>query len=287
MSGEHPSRKDKQDDSMTEVDAIKRCTDGPVTFDSLCADLRALGVQSGMTMLVHSSMSALGWMPGGALTAVLALQEVLGEQGTLVMPTQSGDFSDPAHWQHPPVPESWWETIRQTMPVYDPDMTPTRKMGKIVDCFRSQRDTLRSSHPQLSFAARGPLAEQITANHALEYGLGENSPLARLYEQDAWVLLMGVKHGNNTSLHLAESRSKNAGSKTTQAQAPLLVDGQRQWVTFTDVDYDDEDFAKIGEEFEAQADQLRVAKIGYGEGRLFRQRLLVDYAVKWIEEHRS
>lgn len=272
---------------MSEVDAIKRCTDGPVTFDSLCADLRALGVESGMTLLVHSSLTALGWVSGGPQAVVLALQEVLSPQGTLVMPTHSGDFSDPGHWQRPPVPESWWETIRQTMPVYDPAMTPTRKMGKIVDCFRSQRDTLRSSHPHLSFAARGPLAEQITANHGLAYGLGENSPLARLYELDAWVLLMGVKHGNNTSLHLAESRSKNAGSKTTQASAPLLVDGKRQWVIFTDVDYDDEDFVRMGEAFEAQADQLRVAKIGYGEGRLFRQGPLVDYAVKWIEEQRS
>lgn len=273
---------------MTEVDAIKRCTDGPVTFDSLCTDLRALGVQSGMVMIVHSSLTALGWVSGGPQAVVLALQEVLGLQGTLVMPTHSGDFSDPGHWEQPPVPEDWWETIRQTMPVFDPDMTPTRGMGRIVECFRSQRDTLRSNHPHLSFAARGPLAEQITGNHGLAYSLGEDSPLARLYELDAWVLLLGVKHGHNTSLHLAECRAKNAGSRTIQAQAPVLVDDRRQWVTFTDVAYDaDEDFIKIGEAFESQADQLRVAKIGYGEGRLFRQRSLVDYAVKWIEEHRA
>ena len=272
---------------MTEVDAIQRCTDGPVTFDSLCADLRALGVESGMTMIVHSSLTALGWVSGGPQAVVLALQEVLGPQGTLVMPTHSGDFSDPAPWQHPPVPEDWWETIRQTMPAFDPAMTPTRGMGRIVECFRSQPDTLRSNHPHLSFAVRGPLAEQITADHGLEYSLGEHSPLARLYELDAWVLLLGVKHDNNTSLHLAECRAKNPGRKLMQAQAPIRVDGHREWVTFTDVDYDSDDFGKIGEEFEAQAKSLRVANVGYGEGRLFRQRPLVDYAVKWIEEHRA
>ena len=272
---------------MTELDTIKRCIDGPVTVESLCADLRALGVESGMTLLVHSSLSALGWVCGGAQAVVLALQEVLGSQGTLAMPTHSGDFSDPAPWQHPPVPENWWETIRQTMPAYDAAMTPTRKMGRIVECFRSQRDVLRSAHPHVSFAASGPLAEQITADHGLEFSLGEHSPLARLYELDAWVLLLGVGHGNNTSLHLAETRAKNAGRKTTQAQAPIMKDGRRQWVMFTDVDYDDEDFTRIGEAFEAQADQLCVAKIGYGKGRLFRQRPLVDYAVKWIEENRS
>jgi aminoglycoside 3-N-acetyltransferase len=159
-------------------------------------------------------------------------------------------------------------------------------MGRIVECFSSQRNTLRSNHPHLSFAARGPLAEQITANHSLEYSLGEHSPLARLYELDAWVLLLGVKHDNNTSLHLAECRAKNPGRKLMQAQAPIWVDGHRQWVTFTDLDYDSDDFAQIGEAYEAQDESLRGAKIGYGEGRLFRQRPLVDYAVKWIEEHR-
>ncbi len=78
---------------------LQRCTDGPVTFDSLCADLRALGVESGMTMIVHSSLTALGWVSGGPQAVVLALQEVLGPQGTLVMPTHSGDFSDPAQWR--------------------------------------------------------------------------------------------------------------------------------------------------------------------------------------------
>src|SRR5690625_5814784 len=68
--------------------------------------------------------------------------------GTLVMPSQTGDLSDPVNWGNPPVPEDWWEEIRQTMPPYHPEITPTRGMGQIAD----QKSTrLNSSHVATSY----------------------------------------------------------------------------------------------------------------------------------------
>ena len=59
-------------------------TETPVTVESLQADFEALGIEKGMVLLVHSSLSAMGWVCGGPVAVIIALQEVLGETGTLV-----------------------------------------------------------------------------------------------------------------------------------------------------------------------------------------------------------
>lgn len=258
----------------------------PATRQSLVADLRALGLETGDIVVVHSSLSALGWVVGGAQTVVEALLEAVGPTGTLVMPTHSGSLSDPADWQNPPVPQGWIETIRSNMPAFDADLTPTRGMGQIVECFRHHRDTRRSDHPTASFAGQGPAAERIVASHPLAPELGESSPLGQLYELDAKVLLLGVTHANNTSLHLAEYRADWPGKGLHRRGAPVLVDGRREWVCYDDVDLDEGDFAEIGDAFAASGRE-RTGPVGAGVGRLCAQREIVDFAVDWIPAHRT
>ncbi|WP_119067621.1 aminoglycoside N(3)-acetyltransferase [Aggregatilinea lenta] len=269
---------------MSELDAIQG-SNTPNTITSLAAELAALGVQPGMTVIAHSSLSKLGWVAGGPVAVVYALERVVGPEGTLVMPAHSGDLSDPAEWQNPPVPEVWWEIIRETTPAFDPDLTPTRGMGAIPECFRKQRGVLRSAHPQVSFAAWGKHAEAITQNHLLPYSMGETSPLARIYDLDGWVLLLGVGHSNNTSLHLAEYRADWPGKQVVKLGAPILTGGEQQWTWFDDINTDTDDFPLLGEAFNATG-AVKTGSVGRAEALLMSQRALVDFAAAWLAANR-
>jgi aminoglycoside 3-N-acetyltransferase len=273
---------------VTESDAVRQVGDGPpATVRTLTADLRALGVPRGGTVLVHSSLRALGWVVGGAEAVVEALLAALGPDGTLVVPSFSTGRTEPSNWQHPPVPESWWPVIRAETPPYDPRVSSTRQMGAIVDCVLRWPGARRSAHPHLSFAALGPLASSVLEPHPLPYGVGEESPLARLYDLDAYVLLLGVGHANNTSLHLAEHRADFPGKETYTEGAAVLRDGRREWATFPDLRTSDEDFPDVGAAFEATGDVVTVGPVGAGTARLMRIRPLVDFGAAEIARRRT
>jgi aminoglycoside 3-N-acetyltransferase len=273
--------------TVSEINSINN-SDAPVTVASLTADFKKLGIESGMLLLTHSSLSALGWVCGGPVAVIQALMAVLGDHGTLVMPAHSGEYSDPANWSHPPVPETWWPIIRANMPAFDPALTPTRGIGTIPETFRKWPGILRSHHPQVSFTALGPLAKTVTAHHSLNYAFGGESPLERVYDLNGYILLLGVGHGNNTSLHLAEYRASYPGKMVERNGAPIMENGQRVWKELKDFNDGSEDFDKIGKMFEASCpEKVVVGRVGLAEYKLMRQRDLVDFAITWMNTNRK
>jgi aminoglycoside 3-N-acetyltransferase len=267
-----------------EAEVIARSS-RPLTAVTLAAQLRAAGVPAGGTVLVHTAMSRLGFVVGAAQTVVEALAAALGPDGTLVMPTQSGGLTDPATWSRPPVPPQWWAEIRAGMPAYDPRATPSRGMGAVPECFRACAGVLRSTHPTDSFAARGPLARTLLDPHPLAYGVGEGSPLSRLYDAGGYVLLLGVGHGNNTTLHLAEHRSGRG--QETLGGSPVLVDGQRRWVRFPTLDWDDADFPALGAAYGSAGGPLVAGRVGLAGTLVLPVREMVDFGAEWLRSHRS
>ncbi len=258
----------------------------PNTITSLKRDFEALGVKPGAIIIMHSSLSKIGWTVGGPVSVIRALLQILTPEGTLVMPTFTSGNSEPSQWHHPPVPKDWWDTIRKEMPAFEPRITPTLGMGKISETFRNWPNVLRSNHPTSSFAAWGKNAKKITKNHELIGDLGEGSPISRLYELDAQILLIGVNHENNSSIHLAEYRSDFPGKRYKKTGCAMLINNQRKWVEWEDLDVDSDDFAQLGGDFESNIN-YKPGKIGLAESRLISLRAIVDFGVQWLKQNRK
>lgn len=252
----------------------------PKTLARLAEDLRRLGVEAGTTLMVHSSLRAVGWVLGGPPTVVQALLDVLGPTGTLVMPAASPRSGDPASWSNPEIPAEWLDEVREHLPLFDPRTTPTT-MGAIPETFRNWPGTRRSDHPLESVCARGPEADGITATHPLAFSEGHDGPFGRLFDLDCRILLLGVGFHRCTALHYAESLSSER--RVASVRFPVRESGRRVWVEVPNVADDlDTHFPVIGERY-LEAGRGTRGRVGEAESILVEMRDLVGFAVEQFE----
>jgi aminoglycoside 3-N-acetyltransferase len=257
----------------------------PVTLSALVDDLRRLGVSTGDTLLVHSSLRSLGaWVCGGPTAVVSALLRALGPTGNLIVPAQSPECQDPSRWSHRTVPPEWWPAIREQLPPFDPAITPSATVGVIAERVRTWPGAVRSPHPITSFAGIGPDAHALLDEHALPSLLGERSPLARLEAAGARILLLGVGYDRCTGWHLAEYRLPAPAPLTTSC----LVSGEhgREWIQFETIELDASEFRLIGSDLENSVDWIRTGRVAAAEARLLPLRESVRYAQQWLSQRR-
>lgn len=161
----------------------------PITGQRLIRDLQSLGLEKGDMVYVHTSMKSIGWIKGGADTLIEAFQAVLGDEGTLVVPTHTLSLEG------------------RGVPPYNPEVTPT-VLGVFPELVRKHPLAKRSRHGSHSSAALGEQATFLTESHDPAHALGYDSPIHCLYRSGEKTLLLGVSHKANTALHLAESLAK-------------------------------------------------------------------------------
>lgn len=126
-----------------------------LTKENLIKQLEDCGLAEGQTISVHTSLKNLGFVVGGAETLVRSLLELVGKEGTLMMPSQTWKNLDPStgvHWEEP---AEWWPIIREHWPAYDKEITPAIGMGVVAEMFRKWPGAQRSDHPARSIAAVG------------------------------------------------------------------------------------------------------------------------------------
>ncbi|MCX4975090.1 aminoglycoside N(3)-acetyltransferase [Streptomyces sp. NBC_00620] len=263
-----------------------------LTESQLTHQLTELGIHEGGVLLVHSSLRSLGKVEGGAATVLRTLRRVLGPDGTVVVPAFTSDNSSTsnAHMERVRgLSDEARAAFRDNMPPFDPATTPSTDVGILAETTRLHPQSLRSAHPQTSFAALGPQAAKITDDHHPDCLLGESSPLARLYELGAQILLLGVGFNRCTAFHLGEYRVDSPPHRSYRCV--IRRDGRRQWWEYDDVALDDSDFGELGAEFEgaglgAEA-AVRVGTVGVARCRVIGFADAVDYAQRWFPKYRG
>lgn len=258
-----------------------------ITKVDIIKELQEVGLKSGDVVMVHTSLKSMGYICGGAQAVIEALLAVVGKEGTVMMPTQSWKNLGPEEGVHWLCDEADWQVIRENWPAYDKNLTPTNTMGAVAEMFRMWPGSIRSDHPARSVCANGKYADYLTKNHDLSNIFGKDSPIDRLYELDAKVLLLGVGYDKNTSIHLADAIANYDSKHDCVSYSAVMENGERVWKKYETLFVDGEDFEEIGDAFEKDcADQVVIGQIGDGKVRLMRQRAIVDYAVNWIEANR-
>ncbi|WP_046174862.1 aminoglycoside N(3)-acetyltransferase [Domibacillus indicus] len=256
-----------------------------LTKEDLIHAFKNCGLREGQHIFVHTSLSKLGFVVGGPEILIRSLLEIVGAEGTLMMPSQTWKNLDPStgvHWEEP---TAWWPIIREHWPAYDKEITPAIGMGVVAEMFRTWPGSKRSDHPVRSITAVGKHAEYLTQNHDLCNIFGKGSPLDKLYHLNGYVLLIGVGYDKNTSLHLAETIAKFPGKKVVHESSAIMKKGTRMWVTYETQAVDDGDFVRLGDEYDKEMN-IKIHKIGNAEVRFLAQRSLVDWATVWMEKNR-
>jgi aminoglycoside 3-N-acetyltransferase len=252
------------------------------TRSSLAADLRAIGIAPDDAVLVHAALRRVGAVIGGPDTILDAMRDVVGPAGTILGYTdwqlEDEVRDDPAARDH--------------IPAFDPLRSrATRDNGFWPELLRTTPGALRSGNPGASMAAIGGRAAWFTADHALDYGYGRQSPLGKLVAARGKVLMLGAPLETMTLLHHAEHLAEFPNKRIRRFEAPILVDGVKTWRRFEEFDTSNspdgmpEDyFATIVEAFLATGAGRR-GTIGEANSVLVPAEGMVAFGVRWMEEH--
>jgi aminoglycoside N3'-acetyltransferase len=230
-----------------------QATTPDLSVDHVAAQLRSLGMKVGGVLLAHSSYRAARPVASGPRGLIEAMERALGPDGTLVMPSWTGDDDSP----------------------FDPGTTPPADdLGVLPQTFWSLPGVERSDHA-FAFAARGRQASAVVSTAVVLPPHRIESPVGRVLELDGQILLLGVGHDANTMLHLAEVL-ENVPYRLPK-YFTALIEGHPRRIDYMENDHCCQRFALMDGWLRERGLQ-REGKVGYAHARLLSARDVVDVA---------
>ena len=217
---------------------------------------------------------------------------MLGPTATIVVPaqTQTNSTTSAAHRRAVAgISDDELVDYQNRFLPFDPARTPSEGIGAVAEYLRQRPEAFRSNHPTSSFAALGPEAEPLTAQHPLHSHLGPESPLGALAASEAQVLLLGVGFATCTAFHLAEYHvrpqervycSKLSETRTGRGQS------SGRWTEYRGTRLDASDFERIGADLAADEPDVRSGKVGSAPSWCFPLSTATRFAQRWMLHHR-
>ena len=238
-----------------------------VTRTDIAADLRGMGLEAGAEVMVHSSLSSLGHVEGGAATVVEAFLDVLGSAGTLMVPTFTHSGTE----------------------YFDPLVSPS-KNGAITEAVRARPEAVRSLHPTHAVTAIGPDAGELVEED-LEHGaLGRGCALDKLARRGGSVFLLGVDHIVNSTIHIGEDYggdNRQRGSFTPENPKIVVLNHPERGeveIALTEMMGSTVAFELMEDELRSRG-QLSAGHIGPAPCQLMRGQHVIDAAIDIVARH--
>jgi len=263
-----------------------------VTAEELGTALGDAGLPTGGVVMVHARLSAFPWIVGGVESVVHGLLKAVGPGGTITAY---------AGWEDNPYHLASWPAQRQVayrhgLPAFDPAISEARRRyGRLPERIRTWPGAHRSVHPEMNLVAIGAQAGRLTHSSIDDDPWGAGSPLARLVEAEATVLMLGAPLNALTLIHHAERIAQAEPKRWVTYQMPINANGATIWHRFQAIDtsrgaYDyathigDADYIETIARSALDHAIGQQATIFGARCHLFPAKPLVEHATNWIDQ---
>ena len=256
------------------------------TRSDLARDLRSLGLTEGDLVMVHASVRAVGAVAGGPDEIHLAIKDVIGSDGTLMMYASCPRYVDEVGRGNLTAAEE--AEILEKLPAFDPfTARSARDNGALVELLRTYPGSRVNPHPA-RFVAWGAKVDRLFARQPWHYAFGLDSPLERFVELDGKILMLGSDRDTVTFLHYAEHIVDIPGKRVARFQVPVLEEGRRVWREMEEIDtsgagahpsWPDRFFAEIVDAHIAETAN-RGGRVGNAPSWLLSARALLAFALE-------
>lgn len=249
--------------------------------EDVIQQLEVLGIQKGMVLLLYADTQRLSYLIGGEQIVIEALMELVGYEGTIIMPTFTAQLLDPS-CQKTRINQTYWNKVRSSALAFDRKLTPPSNCDAIIHQFLKNEGVIRSYHPLYSFAAWGKYAKIICDKHPLHFGLSKDSPLGKTVEFNGYVVMLGCAYEDCSFFQLARYNGEHIPIRILRA--PIENNHKVLWKDMLDLDLNTKNFPQVGEVMEERS-IVKTTYIGNGICRLFSAREASILATAYFNIH--